>query len=97
MAERSMTVPIISLAQVRILQEEVIDSLNAPDGLPNDLTPSTPFDEAAIRAGLPDAGPFRLGDLRCCADRDAHLHGPGGDGAKRRAICSSLFAATTSR
>jgi len=73
MVERLMTVPLISLAQVRILREEVIEPLNAPDGLPDDLTPATRFDEVAIRAGLPDPGPFRLGDLRCCASRDDRI------------------------
>lgn len=66
-AERIMTVPLISLAQVRILREEVIDPLNAPDGLPDDLTPITPFDEATVRAGLPAAGRFQLDDLQWCA------------------------------
>jgi len=68
-AERLMTVPLVSLAQVRILEEEVIEAIEAPHCLPDDLTPSTPFDEAAIRAGLPDAGPFRLDDLRCISER----------------------------
>jgi predicted DCC family thiol-disulfide oxidoreductase YuxK len=62
-AERSMTVPLIALAQVRILKEEVIEPARAPDLLPDDLTPSTPFDEESIRAGLPDPGPFGLADL----------------------------------
>jgi NADH dehydrogenase len=79
-AERLMTVPLISLAQVRILAEEVIAPLNAPDAVPSDLTPSTPFDEVAIAGGLPAAGPFRLGDLRWFArrhgERSGHHHDP---------------------
>jgi NADH dehydrogenase len=63
-AERSMTVPLIALAQVRILKEEVVEPVRAPDVLPDDLTPSTPFDEESIRAGLPDPGPFGLADVR---------------------------------
>jgi hypothetical protein len=59
-----MTVPLISLAQVRILQEEVIEAANAPDKLPEDLAPATAFDETAVRAGLPGPGPFRVDDLR---------------------------------
>jgi uncharacterized protein YbjT (DUF2867 family)/predicted DCC family thiol-disulfide oxidoreductase YuxK len=62
-AERSMTVPLIATAQVQILREEVIEPLRVSDTLPADLSPSTPFDEGAIRAGLPDPGPFGLSDL----------------------------------
>lgn len=65
-AERVMSVPLISKAQVRILEEEVIDALPATDELPEDLVPTTAFDEAAIRSGLPAPGPFHLSDLRCC-------------------------------
>ena len=64
-----MTVPLISLAQVRILEEEVVVPLLAPDQLPEDLTPSTPFDEGSIFRGLPEGGPFGLGDLRWFAER----------------------------
>lgn len=63
-AERMMTVPLIARAQVRILDEEVVESLLAPDPVPEDLRPSTPFSSESILAGLPDAGPFRLADLR---------------------------------
>jgi uncharacterized protein YbjT (DUF2867 family) len=66
-AERLMTVPLIALAQVRILEEEVVVPLRAPDQLPDDLMPTTPFDELSIRNGLPEPGPFRAKDLRCFA------------------------------
>ncbi|MHB1710051.1 MAG: NAD(P)H-binding protein [Acidimicrobiales bacterium] len=72
-SERSMTVPLIAHAQVRILgilEEEVVEAVRAPDVLPDDLTPSTPFDEASIRAGLPEPGPFRLAHLRWFSHRD---------------------------
>ncbi len=59
-----MTVPLLSVAQVRILAEQVIQPSLAPDSLPADLAPSTPFDQHSIRAGLPDPGPFQLADLR---------------------------------
>jgi NADH dehydrogenase len=65
LAERLMTVPLISVAQVRILAEQVVQPTLAPDSLPADLAPSTPFDQHSIRAGLPDPGPFQLADLRC--------------------------------
>lgn len=73
-AERSMTVPLIALAQVRILEEEVIEAVDAPDVLPADLAPTTPFDEKSVRAGLPLPGPFRMTDLRWPPRR------PAGDG-----------------
>ena len=75
-AERLMTVPLISLAQVRILREEVVEAAAAPDTLPEDLRPRTPFNEATIRPGLPEPGPFRRGDLRWCA-RDYVAAGEG--------------------
>jgi hypothetical protein len=65
LAERLMDVPLISVAQVRILAEQVVQPTLAPDSLPADLVPSTPFDQRSIRAGLPDPGPFELAELRC--------------------------------
>jgi uncharacterized protein YbjT (DUF2867 family) len=65
-AETVMTVPLISKAQVRILKEEVVEAVGAPDALPADLAPATAFDEVSIRRGLPAPGPFRTTDLRCC-------------------------------
>ena len=66
-AELVMTVPLIARSQVRILAEGIVEPLPAADGLPVDLLPTTRFDEASIRAGLPPAGPFGLQDLRRCA------------------------------
>lgn len=68
-AERSMTVPLISTAQVRILQEEVVDPALAPDPLPADLLPSTAFDVESVRTGMPACTPFGLSDLRLFAKR----------------------------
>jgi NADH dehydrogenase len=65
--ERTMTVPLVSSAQVRILQEEVIAPALAPDELPAELVPSTPFDATTIAAGLPQPGRFGAADLRCRA------------------------------
>lgn len=70
-AEWSMTVPLISLAQVWILEEEVLQPLNAPDQLPADLRPNRAFDANAVRKGLPEPGPFRLRDLRWFSGRTA--------------------------
>jgi NADH dehydrogenase len=57
-AERTMRVPMVSHAQVQILREGVVEPVLAPDDLPADLVPTTPFDERSIRAGLPEPGPF---------------------------------------
>jgi hypothetical protein len=70
LAERVMSVPLISVAQVQILEEDMIEPIRAPDPLPADLIPSTLFDESSIRAGLPDPGRFGLGDLRYFASTD---------------------------
>jgi NADH dehydrogenase len=61
--ERIMTVPLIAVAQVRILEEGVVEPVLAPDRLPDDLVPTTVFDEVSIWARLPEPGPFRLADL----------------------------------
>lgn len=62
--ERIMTVPLISLAQVRILSEGIVEPLPPCETLPDDLLPRTPFSELQIRLGLPEAGGFGLRDLR---------------------------------
>jgi uncharacterized protein YbjT (DUF2867 family) len=67
LAEAVMSVPLISLAQVRILAEGIVEPLPAADELPLDLLPATRFDEASIRAGLPEPGGFGRADLRWCS------------------------------
>ena len=67
--ERLMTVPLVSIAQVRILSEGVSDATPPYVALPPDLAPSTPFSVATIRAELPPLGPFGLRDLRLFAPR----------------------------
>jgi len=62
-AERTMRVPMVSHAQVQILREGVVEPVLAPDALPADLVPTTPFDAASIRAGLPAPGPFTSADF----------------------------------
>lgn len=64
-AECLMRVPLVSLAQVRILQEGLTHPALACDSLPSDLAPSTRFTIATIQPELPPRGPFRCGDLRC--------------------------------
>jgi uncharacterized protein YbjT (DUF2867 family) len=65
LAETVMEVPLISLAQVKILREQVFEAACAPDLLPPDLYPSIALDDKSIRDGLPEVGRFRLSDLRC--------------------------------
>ena len=66
-AELVMRVPLLSLAQLRILEEGVTVTAPAADALPPDLAPCTPFSETAIRAGLPLPGGFGRMDLRWCS------------------------------
>jgi len=65
--EKAMKVPLVSLAQVRILSEGIVDPWPPFDLLPADLVPKTPFFDEQIRRGLPEAASFGLRDLRCCA------------------------------
>jgi uncharacterized protein YbjT (DUF2867 family) len=67
LAERVMKEPMASLAQVRILNEGVVEATGEAEELPDELRPQTPFSQAAILAGLPAAGRYGLRDLRCCA------------------------------
>jgi uncharacterized protein YbjT (DUF2867 family) len=63
-AERVMRVPLVSLAQVRILAEGVTLPLPAADALPGDLVPRTRLTDDVIRDGLPEPGGFGRADLR---------------------------------
>ncbi|MCB9894826.1 MAG: NAD-dependent epimerase/dehydratase family protein [Planctomycetes bacterium] len=74
-AEAAMRVPVVSRAQVRILSEGVVEPSGECDPLPADLLPTVSFDEDVIRHGLPDAGRYRLSDLRCCRLRGGFAGG----------------------
>jgi uncharacterized protein YbjT (DUF2867 family) len=65
--EATMTIPLVSRAQVRILSEGIVEPLPACAALPNDLMPSTRFTDEQIRQGLPQQGAFNRKDLRWCA------------------------------
>jgi len=65
--ELTMKVPLVATAQARILSEGVVEPATKCDPLPSDLLPVRRFTAEQIRSGLPDAGPFGLRDLRCCA------------------------------
>ncbi len=64
--EAVMDVPLISLAQVHILAEGVVETSPPAPEPPTDLMPQTPFSADVIRAGLPKAGAFGCRDLRWC-------------------------------
>jgi len=61
--ERTMKIPLVSLAQVRILTEGVVQAEPPCELLPDDLKPATRFTDEQIRNGLPKPGPFTLGEL----------------------------------
>jgi len=63
--EATMKIPLVSLAQVRILSEGIIEALPECATLPDDLLPSTPFGDEQIRRGLPEPGAFSINDFRC--------------------------------
>jgi uncharacterized protein YbjT (DUF2867 family) len=65
-AEQTMRIPLLSLAQLRILSEGIVEALPACDALPADLLPTTRFTAEQIQKGLPEPGPFGLRDLRGC-------------------------------
>ena len=63
--EQTMRIPLISVAQVRILSEGLVEALPPCDAMPDDLKPRRAFTETRIREGLPEARPFGLADCRC--------------------------------
>lgn len=65
--ERIMTIPMVSIGQVRILSEGIVEPLPFADKLPDDLAPKTRFTDEQIRKGLPEPVRFGLKDLRWCA------------------------------
>ena len=69
LAELVMVEPLIARAQVAMFEDGLVEAACAPDTLPPDLEPSTPFEEQSIRAGLPEPGGFGLRDLRLFSRR----------------------------
>jgi uncharacterized protein YbjT (DUF2867 family) len=65
--ERTMKVPLTSHAQIRILAEGVSEPGSAVVPIPYDLIPTRRFTNEQIRSGLPEPGPFCVGDLRWCS------------------------------
>jgi NADH dehydrogenase len=67
--EATMTIPLVSIAQVRILTEGFDEPSGDCQPLPEDLLPQTRFTESQIHKGLPEPGPFGLHDLKCMSAR----------------------------
>jgi NADH dehydrogenase len=65
--ERFMKVPLTSVAQIRILSEGVVEPGSPVVPVPYDLVPTRRFTTEQIRNGLPQGGPFCVGDLRWCS------------------------------
>jgi uncharacterized protein YbjT (DUF2867 family) len=65
--EWTMRIPLASLAQVRILAEGIVEPGSPVVPLPYDLVPTRRFTAEQIRSGLPQPGPFCIGDLRWCS------------------------------
>jgi len=77
LVERIMSVPLVSVAQVRMLSEGLSQPAMPCEALPPDLASQIPFTDDQIRKGLPAAGPFTRRDIRCCrrsGDNVFHLH-----------------------
>lgn len=56
--EKTMTVPLISAAQVRMLEEGIVEPAPKCPSVPGDLAPRTRFEDDWIRARLPEAKAF---------------------------------------
>lgn len=65
--ERTMKVPLVSVAQVRILSEGIVEPATPVGTVPYDLVPTRRFTSEQIRNGLPQPAPFCVGDLRWCS------------------------------
>jgi uncharacterized protein YbjT (DUF2867 family) len=73
LVERLMKVPLVSVAQVKMLSEGLSEPWPPCELPPPELAPHIPFSEAQICRGLPPAGRFSLRDIRCC-HRDEPKH-----------------------
>jgi len=62
--EFTMQIPLVSIGQVRILSEGIVEPLPFADALPDDLKPGILFSPEQIRAGLPAAEAFGWKDFR---------------------------------
>lgn len=65
--ECTMKIPLVSVAQVRILSEGVSEPSTPVTPVPYDLVPTRRFTPEQIRNGLPHPAAFCVGDLRLCS------------------------------
>ena len=65
--EHTMKIPLVSVAQVRILSEGVVEPASPVSAVPYDLVPTRRFTPEQIRNGLPHPAAFCVGDLRWCS------------------------------
>jgi len=63
--ERAMKTPLVSIAQVRILSEGIVEASPACDELSPEFRPMISFTAEQIRRGLPEPKPFGIRDCRC--------------------------------
>ncbi len=64
--ERTMPMPMVWVAQVRMLSEGLAEPSPPCDPMPPELAPRIGFTDEQIRAGLPAPGGYGLQDLGCC-------------------------------
>jgi NADH dehydrogenase len=72
--EHVMTVPLISIAQVRILSETLAEPEPPCTLPPDELAPRICFSREQIRKGLPPPGAFGPRHLRCCWRQKRVVH-----------------------
>jgi len=76
--ERTMKTPLVSVAQVQMLAEGLVEPDPPCPTAPEELAPKISFSDEQIRKGLPVAAPFTFRDLRCChreCTGHHHVHG----------------------
>jgi len=64
-AEKIMTTPLTSTAQVQMLAEGIVEPLPFAEDLPTDLLPRASFSASSIKAALPHLERFGCQDLLC--------------------------------
>ncbi|HEX4342633.1 MAG TPA: NAD(P)H-binding protein [Verrucomicrobiae bacterium] len=68
--ERIMRVPLVSVAQVKMLFEGLAEPTPPCEEPPPELASRIHFTDEQIRKGLPVAGSFGLQDIRCCRHKN---------------------------
>lgn len=71
LVERIMKVPMVSVAQIRMLSEGLAEPHLPCELPPDDLAPTIPFTSERIRQGLPNSKAYNLHDMVCCWKNNA--------------------------